>query len=286
MDDLQEVELRNLLKQFGLSSFEQKAYSCFLRNGSGLTAQEICTFSHIPLTRVYGVMKRLVKLRLVSTDKMTNPTRFNLENPLSALRFMLRKYLVKVDDESKKISADLEKILMNLSVPNSVHRGWNIYEEESDVKSLIPSLLASAKKEVLMSDVNYQTFSKDFLEEFMFALERGVTIKVLVSTNPSPGSNVPSALIQALEPAQQAKVAMHYWEKKLFMRKNGRGLAQFAIFDGLQVAYAVTSPRTAKYFATLLVETKETINEFFEDFHDAWEKASELRHPTFQSIPK
>jgi len=286
MDDLKEVEIRNLLKQLGLSSFEQKAYLCFLRNGSGLTAQEISTFAHIPLTRVYGVMKRLVKLRLVSTDKLGNPTRFNLENPTSALRFMLRKYLVKVDEESKKIEAELEKILMNLSVPNSVHRGWNIYEEEYDVKSLIPSLLASAKNEVLISDVSYQTFSEDFLEEFMLALDRGVTIKVLVSTNPSPGSNVPSALIEALEPAQQAKVAMHYWEKRLFMRKNGRGLAQFAIFDGLQVAYAVTSPRTAKYFATLLVETKETINEFYEDFHDAWDKAVELRPPTFQSIQK
>jgi sugar-specific transcriptional regulator TrmB len=276
--------MKNILKKFGLSSFEQKAYLGLLKGGGGLTAQEMSNVTNIPITRVYSVMKQLVKSRLVSIDRNENPTRFDLENPEPALRFMLSKYFAKIEEEAKALEDKLENILKNLEIPTNIHKGCDIYDDEDDVESLIPSLMASSKEEVLIiSHVTDQIYTKGFIKEFINALEKGITVKILITTDPrSPRGDPHSAFIESLTQSQQARVAMNYWGKRLFLRKYGMGrIEQFAIFDGIQVAYSVKSPRSAEYFATLLIENSNTVNEFYEDFQKAWQKATEIKKMTF-----
>lgn len=279
MDHL-ETELKRLAKRFGLSSYELKAYLYLIKVGGG-NAREINENANIPLTRVYSVMKALEKRVLISTNRLSTPIHYSVKDPESSLRFMLKKYQSELNDDVEKLERRLENVLGDLKFDYELPPEWSVYHGDDVVyRSLIPSLVAGSNREVLIVGSNItQTMTKEYLEEFRKALDRGVVFKAI---GPMDVVSTFTSFFHSFDNvfglAKLAKIAVEHWGKRFFMRRNSllEGVTAFGVFDNSKVGFSIVSPLDGRYLVTLVTDAKDIVEDFHGHFHDIWQDSTEL----------
>jgi len=283
-DEALKIKLSYTLKNLGLSAFEQSAYLYLLLRGGWKSAQEISTNTNVPLTRVYSVLKQLAKKKLININKLSNPIKYCINDPASSLRFLLREHVRNLNDEAEKLDRMLEEFIKDIKFPERPHiSNWEVYHGEGIVyKSLIPSLIKASRREVIIVGENVsQTMSKEFLDEFYKATNRGVTFKCLVPPDTKLIPPDPFKILKrGLGLVKLTEITRRYWAKNLFMRQNElNNITPFGIFDISRVGFSITSPVDGRYLVTLVTDAKDVVEDFYKIFQTLWESSTELEVP-------
>lgn len=274
-----------LTKELGLSSFESKAYICFFTMGNGLTAKDISRCAGIPLTRVYDVMNSLERKCLVRRDRLSKPVRYFLNDPAYSLMLLLEKKKMQVNEEIAMLEQWVEEI-KRLSVnyadsAMNVYPEWALYDSEQDVyESLIPSLIRSASREVIIVGRNViSTINRRFVDETIKGIERGVAFKTVITLD-SLDSLLTFDGDKAIEKKTMLmkllQVCNMYTDLVSVRTSDLINVVPFGLFDGERVGFSIQSPKNSRYIVTLVTDKKNVVDEFYEIFEDIWSRSLDI----------
>ena len=131
-------EMIFLLKNFGFTESESRAYVSLLENGS-CTGYEISKISAVPRSKIYGVLESLVQKGAVVLTKRDKKIFYNAQ-PVAEVSNVIAK---KVTENLTKLQNAAEKI----GEPESNEDIWNLYSMDA-VKVKIYKMLSSAQSEI------------------------------------------------------------------------------------------------------------------------------------------
>jgi len=187
-------EMISIIKSFGLTDYESKAYITILRLGI-CTAEQLSEYANIPLPRVYDTVGELQKKGFVLVTK-TRPKKFKAVTPEKALNRL-------IEDRKKEMSREIEKLkheaqisikklssIENLSNNEEKLDMWTT-RKRKNVMAILEEQKATAKKEVLIfsGDLSWINENADILKDLN---KKKITIKILAKplTNKQIKSNV------------------------------------------------------------------------------------------------
>ncbi len=272
---------RLLLRELGLSSYEQDAYIQILRKGR-TNAIDLASAGSVPLGRIYGVLKELSTKGLIDVDKMEVPQIYSPKPAEEALSHLLK---IKKEALDSKIRADEQALTHFLSTTiqseNSDSKPkWDVYSGDAVVyEKMIPDLIAECKKEMIIVGSNLgQTLTPDFLREFVGALDRGVSFYGLL---PDDSERMFETFGEGFESAfgtdKFIKAIGKYSGKTLLMKMSSlKGVTPFGIFDRSKVGFSITSPAGGRYLVTLVTDGRDVVEEFYALFRSIWDNAEEF----------
>ena len=111
-------EMIFLLKNFGFTESESRAYVSLLENGS-CTGYEISKISAVPRSKIYGVLESLVQKGAVVLTKRDKKIFYNAQ-PVAEVSNVIAK---KVTENLTKLQNAAE----NIGEPESNEDIWNLY---------------------------------------------------------------------------------------------------------------------------------------------------------------
>ncbi len=191
-----------VLKSFGLTDYETRAYLTLLKLGLA-TAENISEVGNIPLPRVYDTVTELQRKGFVLISK-TRPKKFKplpvdkaLKNFIDIQKNDMQYELKKLEDGVKAAVDSLNSDVEKIEVPEGK---WDIWamEKRSNITKILDDQKKIAKKEILvfsgdMSWVREPTFNSIVKD----LIKKGVKIRTVVSD--------PKGKIEVLKNIQRAK---------------------------------------------------------------------------------
>jgi len=143
------IDIRELLKDFGLSDYEISAYLCLFNKGTA-TAKEVCDETGIPYTKVYEILRRLSKKGWV-IQLSRKPVVYIARNPDDIFdevkretekKILLAKKLLREMEESKDKGSKVSSIFVVRNLDTLKKSIINLYREvKSDLRVVIGTKL-------------------------------------------------------------------------------------------------------------------------------------------------
>jgi len=169
--------LVGLLKKFGLSGYEVRAYLALLELGEG-TAQAVSEAANVPRSRVYEVMNSLIEKGWAIAVK-SRPTKYRPQDPEVALR----RSLMRVEREMEELAKALADELMPLyrggvgeEVPELV-----IVRGEQDLWKRVKSTIAKARRSLAVAlPLIPEEVEETLIPVASIMRERGGSVRVLL----------------------------------------------------------------------------------------------------------
>ncbi|WP_456395590.1 TrmB family transcriptional regulator [Desulfurobacterium sp.] len=143
-----------LLNQYGLTSYEAKAYYALLILGES-TATNIAKWAGIPQQRVYDALSALERKGFIQT-KHTNPKKFLPFNPRKALENRIKQLKFEFElkeQELKKLIPIIEEKVPEVKDKNYTGSQVMIFEGNEAIVSKAIDMLSSAEKIIKVSGV-------------------------------------------------------------------------------------------------------------------------------------
>ena len=176
------MEAENLLREFGLTEYEIKAYMSLLKLGVA-TADQISNMGNIPLPRVYDTLVELQKKGFVLISK-GRPKKFKPIDPKKSLKSLID---LKKKDFEKQIGSlknDVNKIvkdLDNIQTVNSNQEKYDIWstEKRSNIGKLLDQQKKMASKEILIFSGDMSWIS-EIMPIIKQSTKRGVKMRAIV----------------------------------------------------------------------------------------------------------
>jgi sugar-specific transcriptional regulator TrmB len=268
-------QVKSMLKSFGLTEYEVKAYITLLRLGTS-TAEKLSEIGNIPLPRVYDTITDLQRKGLVLVSK-TRPKKFKSISPNRALKHFIDLKKKEFDLRIKDLKKDLKKVVKALSeIPDIevTEKELNIWstQKRKNVIRILSEQVNSAKKEILAfsGDLSWLPESVDVLRK---AIKRGVHIRVLATHLDSK---------KILENIRRAK------KLGLNVKRGYNGNLRGYVIDSNTASIAIKSsikginiqekgfPKSDKErkYELIIIENPAIANAFKENFEFWWNKLS------------
>jgi len=181
------MEAESLLKEFGLTEYEIKAYLSLLKLDVA-TADQISNVGSIPLPRVYDTLVELQKKGFVLISK-GRPKKFKPQEPKKALKNLIElrksdfeKNIKSMEIDSKTIADVLSKVPIEMKVEKE-NEIWST-EKRSNVRNILDEQKEIAKEEILIfsGDLSWLPETTTIIKA---AIKKGVKIRAMVH---EPGS--------------------------------------------------------------------------------------------------
>ena len=176
------MEAENLLREFGLTEYEIKAYMSLLKLGIA-TADQISNMGNIPLPRVYDTLVELQKKGFVLISK-GRPKKFKPIDPKKSLKSLIdlkkknfENDIKSLESSAKNIENELTSIEKIRKPKEDVLNVWSI-EKRSNVIKALNEQLSSAKKEVL-AFAGDMSWLPEVLPSIKSVMKKNVQIKIL-----------------------------------------------------------------------------------------------------------
>jgi len=166
----EEEVFKLLLRRLGLSPYEASAYSALVRYGP-LTATELSKITHIPQSRVYDVVSKLMKKGFVAVSG-GSPSVYRAIRPSVALRAYSEEVAKNLSSMAAK-AAEIGETLRGLQPLLEDARIWSTTSLSTTVYEMA-SLLSSARVEVLAA-LSLDAFQR-LQRDLQAASERGVSV--------------------------------------------------------------------------------------------------------------
>ncbi|OGI12108.1 hypothetical protein A3K64_02105 [Candidatus Micrarchaeota archaeon RBG_16_36_9] len=174
--------VENLLREFGLTEYEIKAFLTLLKLKVA-TAEQISEIGNIPLPRVYDTLTELKNKGFVFISK-TRPKKFKFISPEEALNNLIKIKRDNFEKNSKNLEKNIKEINKILSeiepveaLKEELFTIWSTEKRRNVVKSLNDQL-DNAKKEVLCFAGDMSWFYES-IDHIKSTLKRNVDIKIL-----------------------------------------------------------------------------------------------------------
>ncbi len=170
-------EIEEMLKNFGLSEYEAKAYYALLLLGHS-KASEICKLARIPQSKIYEVLDRLAEKNLVEVYEV-RPKEFKPISP----QVVLRNFLEAQERKIKEMKEKIEELVTSLNsrgtkvfegIWASRERGWKVFMNKAT------EMFEHAENYVFVMS-KYFSWSSRLAKAVKACIKRGVEIKTIAS---------------------------------------------------------------------------------------------------------
>jgi HTH-type transcriptional regulator, sugar sensing transcriptional regulator len=170
-------EILGSLEELGLSKYEASAYYNLLGKGM-ISATEIAYYSNLPRTKIYFILKKLEKKKLVFINYQ-KPLMFRALSPKDSFDNILSRYENRIKS-LKKIIEILQQInekgLKNKGIEEKRYLVLNQFSTDSK----IIELLKNTNESIDISLNNWgNVILKASKEEILKAIYRGVKVRIL-----------------------------------------------------------------------------------------------------------
>jgi HTH-type transcriptional regulator, sugar sensing transcriptional regulator len=170
-------EILGGLEELGLSKYEASAYYNLLGKGM-ISATEIAYYSNLPRTKIYFILKKLEKKKLVFINYQ-KPLMFRALSPKDSFDNILSRYENRINS-LKKIIEILQQInekgLKNKGIEEKRYLVLNQFSTDSK----IIELLKNTNESIDISLNNWgNVILKASKEEILKAIYRGVKVRIL-----------------------------------------------------------------------------------------------------------
>jgi len=175
-------QIKNMLRSFGLTQYEVKAYITLLRLGTS-TAEKLSEIGNIPLPRVYDTMEELQRKGFVLTSK-TRPKKFKPVSPKKSLKHFVDIKKKEFEQRVKDLKKNVRKSVNALSKIQPLEVGeekWTIWttEKRKNIQKILDEQEKLAKKEILIF-AGDMSWLPERINNIKGALKRGVKIRVII----------------------------------------------------------------------------------------------------------
>ncbi|MCS7385843.1 MAG: hypothetical protein NDF55_03745 [archaeon GB-1867-005] len=206
------TELISKLKSLGLTEYEAKAYIALLDRAE-LTAEEVSSYSKVPLPRVYGILELLAEKGFVKILP-GRPRRFEAIAPKKAFEqyvkyreSILSEELKRMKEIFSEMEGELEEIYwrnrLRIKPEELLEPLADLYEME--VRTM--EIISMAREEVLIFTELFSWFPK-VEREIRDAIKRGVKVRVLMCTSTPEARRRAERLVRM---GAEVKVAPEKW---------------------------------------------------------------------------
>ncbi|RLF21104.1 MAG: hypothetical protein DRN15_08180 [Thermoprotei archaeon] len=182
-----DVEMVSRLRGIGFSEYEALAYAALVEIGEG-TADTISKLSGIPLPRIYSVLDELARKGFVEVMG-ARPKRFILVNPSRAFdeyferkRKEMESRLKRLKEACDEIKRMIEPLYLQLQLKIRPEALIEPLSGLSDAEERTKELIGRAKTEILILTRLFSWYFR-VRDELRKAIERGVSVKVLMKTD-------------------------------------------------------------------------------------------------------
>ncbi len=165
------------LEEFGLSKYESSAYLALIYKGT-ISASDLAYYSGIPRTKIYSVLLKLEKKRLVIISR-SKPLMCTAIGPENAFNSIIQKQMHKVNAMNAVIS-DLKEINLNnknKTVAEKIYHHVNIVDNFLKIKLLFDNAKSSIK---IMLDRNGMNILSKCKQQLITSMKKNINIQIIV----------------------------------------------------------------------------------------------------------
>jgi len=191
------------LRDLGLSEYESRTYRELLDQGP-TTAKELSASSDVPMGRIYDVLNDLEGDGLVRSQAASRPKKYVAVEPDAALDRLVEARKRELDQQAERYEAVADDLIDDLDAADSVQgQFWTAAVGADETVELFLERLSAADEHIhyvvgLPSpQIDLGTVGRQALEAFEAALDRGVTVQVLI--HPELIETVPEELNERFE---------------------------------------------------------------------------------------
>ena len=262
------------LEDLGLSEYEASAYRALLETGPA-TAKELSGESGVPMGRIYDVLGSIESQHLVRSQAASRPKKYVAVEPDTALDRLLEDRERELQERADQYAAVVSDLTRNLSDPTEPDDGfWTAaLGSEDSVELLLERIDAASDSVVLVSGTPSSSFDVDdvsgrVLDHLEAALERGVTVRVLISKD----------LARSLPPDVNERYATGLAAHPEYEVRVGHGIdGNVTIVDAAEVCLEVSNPVDPdESFAIIDLQDTSFAADVHDAFADSWAGADAL----------
>ncbi|WP_254862621.1 TrmB family transcriptional regulator [Halovivax gelatinilyticus] len=262
------------LRDLGLSEYEARAYRTLLQMGP-TTAKELSRASDVPMGRVYDVLNSIEQYNLVRTQTASRPKKYVAVEPSTALDRLLEDKKQELDEKAAQYESIVEDLSSELVANEPVEEQfWTAAIGPEDTFDLLLERLTAADDSIVMvaadpsPQIDVRTVGDEVLDYLEVALDRGVTVDVLMSRT----------LVDSLSPSVGRRYRQTLQSKDGFdVRTSENVSGSFNVIDGSEVCIQVPNPlSTGEIFGMIDLKDTEFATEVYDEFHPQWSDATPL----------
>lgn len=188
------------LEEFGLSNYEARAYVTLISKGT-ISASELAFYAELPRTKVYPILLKLEKKRLVTISK-SKPIMCTATSPEDAFDDIVHEQinkvnamntlvsnLKKVSEESRKLSGAEEKKYFHLNISNVLNQ--------------LKVMIEGSKSSIfIMADHWGLGLLAECKEQLITVLRRDLDVKIIL-----PSSQISSELFKSIPDGASLRIS-------------------------------------------------------------------------------
>ena len=176
-------EIENLLREFGLTEYEIRAYINLLKLREA-NAEQLSEIGNIPLPRVYDTLVELQKKGFVLISK-GRPKRFKFVSPRKALNELIESRKKQFDKDVKQLNEmakNATNLISKIQPAETKEEGkkyevWSI-ERRKNITKILDEQKEMAKKEILIFSGDL-SWINETIKIIKHAIKNGVKIKAI-----------------------------------------------------------------------------------------------------------
>jgi len=251
-----------ILKSFGLTEYEARAYLNLLKLGTS-TAEQLSEVGNIPLPRVYDTITELQKKGFVLVNK-SRPKKFRAISPDKSLSNFIEFRKKSYEEELREFKGKVISLIKTLSdiqpvkmIDDKKKGIWSI-EKRKNVQKILEEQETNAADEILIfaGDMSWFSERARILKNL---IKRGITVRILCSLEKETD--------EIIKRARSFGIVV----------KNGySGDLRGEIVDGkvALVALKTGQSKEDKYdnYELLIIENPDIVNTCRDNFRFWWEK--------------
>lgn len=168
-------EIENILKNFGFTDYEAKAYYALLLLGHS-KAREISKVSGVPQSKIYEVLERLLEKNLVEVYTV-RPKEFKAVSPA----IVLKNFIEEEERKIKETKERVEELISSLNSMNtevfegiwaSTEKGWKTFMDK------VCEMFGRAENYIFVMS-KYFSWSSKLARMVKLCIRRGVKIRTI-----------------------------------------------------------------------------------------------------------
>lgn len=261
------------LRDLGLSEYESRVYRALLGSGP-TTAKELSRASGVPMGRIYDVLADLESGELVRSQQASRPKKYAPVDPETALSRLLEERRRELQAELSQYEDAVETLAERLEASEPTEEQfYTVGIGPDETVGLLLERLSAANDRIdmVVADVSPQfdigEVGAQVAEEIEAAVERGVTVSVLISPD--------------LVEASPTAVQMRYDEladHPNYEARTSEDLAgNFNLIDRTEICLNVGNPLAPQEpLALIALRDPAFATNLYEEFEPCWVDARPL----------
>ena len=181
-----EEKILNVLKIFGLNSYERQAYALLLRQGSA-TSSQITEHTTIPRARTYDVLKSL-ETKGFTKILYTKPRKFVSLHPIDMLENLKKnletEYKNKLNSINDFSHSNELRILSDTydakAIEEDINVNFNSIKDKSDFEKTFKSIINNSEKEIsIITTETGMANIANYFQALKTAALKGIKIRII-----------------------------------------------------------------------------------------------------------